>query len=156
MLGLLVDTFGNFVREVYVPIEAIEAQVGFPEELRSLRDAIGHHLIPLLLLARTDRDFAQCEHDTIVTHCVTFARQRGVTCDAAQEAAFRDYVGSFRPSLMQLDPALARLAKCEHGEFAALVDAAHTLVAADGVSRPEEVQFLTRLRGELGKLSAEA
>ncbi len=152
MLGLLVDTFGNFVREVYVPIEAIEEQVGFPEGLHGLRDAVGHHLIPLLLLARTDREFAQCEEEAIIAHCVTFARGRGVACDDARAAAFREYVASFRPSLMQLDPALARLAKCEHGEFAALVDAAHAVVAADGVSRPEEVNFLMRLKGELGKL----
>ena len=153
MLGFLVDTFGDFVREVYVPIEAIEAQVGFPEELHGLRDAVGHHLIPLLLLARTDREFAPCEEDSIVAHCVMFARRQGVSCDEARAAAFREYVASFRPSLMQLDPALVRLAKCAHGEFAALVDAAHAVVAADGVSRPEEVKFLARLQGDLEKLS---
>ncbi len=152
MLGLLVDTFGNFVREIHVPIEAIEAQVGFPEDLHDFRDAVGHHLILLLLLARTDRDFAQCEEETIITHCVAFARLRGVACNEARTAAFREYATSFRPSLMQLDPALARLSKCDHGEFEALVDAAHALVAADGVSRPEEVKFLSRLKSDLSEL----
>jgi hypothetical protein len=120
--------------------------------LHDFREAVGHHLIPLLLLARTDRDFAQSEQDAIIAHCVTFARGRGVACDDARTAAFSEYVVSYRPSLMQLDHALSRLAKCDHGEFVALVDAAHTLVAADGVSRPEEVKFLARLRGDLEKL----
>lgn len=153
MLGLLVETFGNFVREIHIPPEALEAQVGFPADLHDLREAVGHHLIPLLLLARTDRNFVPSEFDVIVTHCLTFAEQRGVACSGARAAAFRDYVDTFRPSLMQLDPALERLGKCEHGEFACLVEAAQKLVAADGVSRPEEVQFLARLQGELDKLT---
>lgn len=152
MLGGLIEIFGDFVREIHMPIEAIEEQVGFPAELHDLRDAVGHHLIPLLLLARTDSDVTQCEFDIIVTHCMTFAHGRGVTCDERKAAAFRDYAASFRPALMQLDPAISRLCRCEHGEFAALVGAAHKLVAADGVSRPEEVKFLARLQDELEKL----
>jgi len=156
MLGGLVELFGDFVREIHMPIEAIEVQVGFPRELHDLRDAVGHHLIPLLLLARTDGEFAQCEMEIIVGHCVSFARGRGVACTAAREAAFREYAESFRPVLMQLDPAISRLCQCEHGEFAALVDAAHRLVSSDGVSRPEEMKFLARLQGELERLSTTA
>lgn len=154
MLGILVETFGNFVREIYIPPEALEAQVGFPADLHDLREAVGHHLIPLLLLARTDRNFVPSEFDVIVSHCLTFAEQRGVACGGAQAAAFRDYVDTFRPSLMQLDPALERLGRCEHGEFVCLVEAARKLVAADGVSRPEEVAFLAKLQDELDKLPA--
>lgn len=153
MLGILVETFGNFVREIHIPPEEIEAQVGFPRELHDLRDAVGHHLIPLLLLARTDRNFVPSEFDVIVTHCLTFAERRGVACDGTRVAAFRDYVDTFRPALMQLDPAMERLCQCEHGEFAALVEAAKNLVAADGVSRPEEVQFLGRLQDKLSQLA---
>jgi hypothetical protein len=54
---------------------------------------------------------------------------------------------------MQLDPAIDRLCKCEHDEFAALIEAARNLVAADGVSRPEEVQFLMRLQDKLTQLT---
>lgn len=154
MLGILVETFGNFVREIHVPLESIEEQVGFPTDLHDVRDAVGHHLIPLLLLARTDRQFEPSEFDVIVTHCLAFAEQRGVPCIGARSAAFRDYVDTFRPSLMQLDPAIERLSKCEHDEFVALVEAAQRLVAADGVTRPEEVKFLTMLQDQLDKLSA--
>jgi hypothetical protein len=152
MLGILVETFGNFVREIHIPPEAIEAQVGFPAELHDLRDTVGHHLIPLLLLARTDRNFVPSEFDVIVTHCLTFAERRGVACNGARVSAFRDYVDTFRPALMQLDSAIERLGKCEHDEFVCLVEAARQLVAADGVSRPEEVRFLAKLQGELDKL----
>jgi hypothetical protein len=153
MFGALVETFGTFVREIHVPPEAIEAQVGFPRELHDLRDAVGHHLIPLLLLAHTDRNFVPSEFDVIVAHCLGFAERRGVACDGKRAAAFRDYVDTFRPALMQLDPAIDRLCKCEHDEFVCLVEAARKLVAADGVSRPEEVGFLAKLQGELDKLS---
>lgn len=153
MLGTLIETFGNFVREIHIPPEAIEAQVGFPADLHDVRDAVGHHLIPLLLLARTDRNFVPSEFDVIVTHCLSFAERRGVACTGARAAAFRDYVDTFRPSLMQLDPAIERLGKCEHDEFVCLVEAARNLVAADGVSRPEEVQFLAKLQGQLDKLA---
>lgn len=153
MLGILVETFGNFVREIHIPLEAIEAQVGFPRELHDLRDAVGHHLIPLLLLARTDRNFVPSEFDVIVDHCLTFAAQRGVACDGIRVAAFREYVDTFRPALIQLDPAIARLCQCEHGEFVCLLEAARKLVAADGVSRPEEVEFLAKLQSQLDKLA---
>ena len=109
MLGGLIEIFGDFVREIHMPIEAIEEQVGFPAELHDLRDAVGHHLIPLLLLARTDSDVTQCEFDIIVTHCMTFAHGRGVTCDERKAAAFRDYAARFRPALMPLAPAIWRL-----------------------------------------------
>jgi hypothetical protein len=154
MLGGLVEIFGSFVREVYIPIEAIEAQVGFPPELHDLRDAIGHHLIALLLLARCDREFAQVEYEIIVTHCMTFAQARGVACDERKTAAFRDYAASFRPSLMQLDPALAQFSKGGQDEFAALIGAARELVAADGVSRPEEIRFLAQFQDRLAKFPA--
>jgi hypothetical protein len=87
MLGILVETFGNFVREIHIPPEALEAQVGFPADLHDLREAVGHHLIPLLLLARTDRAFVPSEFDVIVTHCLTFAEQRGVACGGTRAAA---------------------------------------------------------------------
>lgn len=154
MLGGLVEIFGGFVREVYVPMEAIDAQVGFPPELHDLRDAVGHHLIPLLLLARADRECAPCEFEIVVAHCTAFARQRGVACDERKAAAFRDYAASFRPSLMQLDPALAQFARCEPGEFAALLNAAQELVASDGASKPEEMRFLAQLRQRLATLPA--
>ncbi|HEY4123420.1 MAG TPA: hypothetical protein VGM36_02335, partial [Rhizomicrobium sp.] len=107
-----------------------------------------------LLLARTDRDCSKCEEEIIVAHCLDYARQKGVACSEAQTLAFCEYVASFRPAVMQLDPALARLAKCEHCEFAALVATAHAMVVADGVSRPEEIQFLARLQNDLMKLRA--
>ncbi|HVZ70127.1 MAG TPA: hypothetical protein VG891_11740 [Rhizomicrobium sp.] len=152
MLSGLIELFGNFVREIHIPVEAIEAQVDFPPELHAFRTAVGHHLIPLLLLARVDRDFAQCECEIIVGHCVSFAQRRGVACNETDIAALREYVTSFRPAPMQLDPAIARLRQCEHSEFHALVAAARKLVGSDKVSRPVEAKFLARLEDELARL----
>jgi len=151
-LGLLVGRFGNYVRENYVPPVQQPAKEDFPDALIHLREATGHHLIPLVLIARADGEFAQSERDVIVTHCVTFARSRGIEVDGNETLAFSDYIFDFHPTLMQLDPALHRLSRGEHAEVVALVGAARAVVEADGVTRPEETRLLAELADELGKL----
>ena len=151
-LGLLVGRFGSFVRETHIPQGDVAPEAPFPDGLNHLREAVGHHLIPLVLIARSDGEFEQRERDTIVTHCVTFARSRGLELDGSATVEFVEYVESYRPRLMQLDPALKRLEHGSREEMAALIAAARAVVEADGIIRPEETRFLDQLNEELGRL----
>lgn len=151
-LGLLVGRFGSFVRETHIPQAEAAAIPPFPDQLNHLREAVGHHLIPLVLIARADGEFEQRERDVIVTHCVTFARRCGLELDGGGTIEFVEYIESYRPSLMQLDPALTRLEHGSRDEMAALVAAARAVIEADGVIRPEETRFLEQLDEELGQL----
>jgi uncharacterized membrane protein YebE (DUF533 family) len=153
-LGLLVGRFGSFVRETHVRQGDAAPAPPFPDGLNQLREAVGHHLIPLVLIARSDGEFEQRERDVIVTHCVTFARSRGLELDGSGTIEFVEYIESYRPSLMQLDPALMRLERGNHEEMAALLAAARAVIEADGVVRPEETRFLDQLNEELGRLGA--
>jgi hypothetical protein len=155
-LGLLVGRFGSFVRETRASQEDSAPPPPFPDGLNHLRDAVGHHLIPLVLIARSDGDFEPRERDVIVTHCITFARNQGLELDGSGTIEFVQYVESYRPSLMQLDPALSRLERGDHDEMAVLVAAARAVIEADGVIRPEEARFLDQLSEEIGRLRAKS
>jgi len=153
-LGLLVGRFGNFVRETHTAQADPLPVPPFPDGLNHLREAIGNHLIPLVLIARSDCDFDPRERDAIVTHCVTFAQSRGVEFDGSDTLEFVEYIESYRPSLMQLDPALMLLERGSHDEMAALLAAARAVIEADGVIRPEETKFLDELKEELARFAA--
>lgn len=150
--GLLVGRFGTFVRETHVLVVVDEPAMPFPDELNQVRHAIAHHLIPLALLARCDGDFAPQERNVIVAHCVTVAGRRGIHMDPPRTAILTDYISEFRPTLMQLDPALARLAESTKAELLELIEAAQAVVDADGMTRDEEKRFLTTLGEELRTL----
>jgi hypothetical protein len=147
-LGMFAARFGDFVRDTHIPVDDSEPGE-FSHDLHDLRDAVGHHLIPLLLIARSDRDFAQSERDVIVSYCAATAARHGFEFKDTHAASLHDYITSYRPTLMQLDTAIARLEHGNHDEFVALVDAARELVEVDGVSRSEELKFLSRLQDEL-------
>ncbi len=154
-LGLLVGRFGTFVKETRVSVvEDDKPEAPYPDELNHLREAVGHHLIPLMLLARSDGDFAPREQDVIVAYCVTLARRQGLEVSGSDALVLNDYIAGYRPTLMQLDPALARLARGSHEEVAELVAAARAVVEADGVTRPEEATFLCQLGEDLGNMSS--
>jgi hypothetical protein len=153
-LGLLVGRFGSYVRETYVPPVQQPPEPDFPDSLKHLREATSHHLIPLLLIAHADGDFAPSERDVIVTHCVTFARSRGLELDGKDTLAFSDYIQEYRPTLAQLDPALGRLSRGSHDEIVGLIGAARAVVEADGITRPEETRLLEDLSEELGRLKS--
>src|ERR1700722_8804285 len=148
----LVGRFGTFVRESYVAVVVDEPASPFLYELNHMRHAIAHHLIPLSLLARCDGDFAPQERGVIVAHCVTVAGRRRIEMDLPKTALLAEYVAEFRRSLLQLDPAIARLAESSHAELLELVEAAHAVVDADGVTRDEEKRFLMTLGAELRAL----
>jgi tellurite resistance protein len=153
-LGLLVGRFGNFVRETHTAQTDPAPVRPFPDGLNHLREAVGHHLIPLVLIARSDGDFEPRERDVIVTHCVTVAQSRGLEFDASDTLELVEYIETYRPSLTQLDPALSLLERGSHDEMAALLATARAVIEADGVIRPEETKFLDELNEELGLLAA--
>jgi tellurite resistance protein len=146
LLGVLVEQFGMFVRERYdAPLDVIPLDDPFPDDLTGLHKSFGHHIIPLALLSRTDGTCCEEERKAIVTHCVTLSRQIGPGATEAEEAALAEYVAAFRPSLVQLDPALRRLEREPADHVAAFLAAARAVVEADGIVRPEERKFLDDL-----------
>lgn len=150
-LHLFVNRLGAFIRENREPVEDAHEDLPFSGELHELRDAVGHHLIPLLLIARTDLHIEPEEREIIVDHCLAIASRRGIARDDSHKAALRCYVATFRPALTQLDPAITHLARCDHQDVAALIDTAQKVVLSDGISRPEEAKFLAALKDELAK-----
>jgi tellurite resistance protein len=77
-----------------------------------------------------------------------------VEFDGSDTLEFVEYIESYRPSLMQLDPALMLLERGSHDEMAALLAAARAVIEADGVIRPEETKFLDELKEELARFAA--
>lgn len=147
--GVLVGRFGDLVRARHEGIPDAIAPSPFPDALQAEREIISHHLIVLSLLARTDGDFADSEQRVIVAHCLSLLERIGVKPSASDRATLENYVAVFRPSLIQLDPALRRLEKDSSGSISALLCAARKVIDADGRMAPEEMKLLDELRVEL-------
>jgi tellurite resistance protein len=152
-LGILVGRFAAFVSE-RAPAGApvVMPEENFSADLTHIRDALNHHIVPLLLLARADGESAMAEREAILRYCVARANAGGLTLTMAEKAALSDYLRDFRPSLMQLPAALKRVEHESKEDVAALLDAAKAVVDADGERRPREVQFLDELRRDLEAL----
>jgi tellurite resistance protein len=137
------------VRERHETAPDCVAPTPFPDALQAEREIISHHLIPLALLSRADGDYAQSEQQIIVEHCLSILERIGVKPSAADRATLENYVAVFRPSLVQLDPALKRLERESQGMIAALLGAARKVMDADGRLDPAELKLLDELRMEL-------
>lgn len=153
-LGLLVGRFGTFIRENHTPSPAPPPQSPFPPHLNQLREKVAHHLISLVLIARSDREFLDCERDVIVSHCLSVAGKAGLALDGSERELLDAYVDGFHPTLMQLEPALQRLGRCPHAEVASLLEAAQALISADGKVTPEEARLISELQEELAALAS--
>jgi tellurite resistance protein len=152
-LGLLVGRFGDFVREQYVPPQAVVLpDTPFPKELSRLRQACAHHLIPLALLSRADGDFAEAEQEAIIAHCVELVRASGTPATEAEVAALREYLAELEPSIAQLEPALKRVEHESAEAVASLLTAAQAVVDADGKRDPAETKLLAGLQSDLKAL----
>jgi tellurite resistance protein len=149
--GLLVKEFGDFVREQHDVSANAVAQPQFPETLMAERQIIAHHLIPLALLARADGDFAPEEQRIIVDHCLSLLERIGVKPSAGDRTTLESYVAAFRPSLVQLAPALHRLEQDPPEVISALFTAAKNVVQADGRVDAAEARLLDRLQGDLAR-----
>jgi len=153
-LGLLVGRFGRFIRENHTPHPAPPPPSPFPPHLNQLREKVAHHLIPLVLIARSDREFLDCECDVIVGHCLSVAGEAGLALDGSEAELLGAYLDGFHPTLMQLEPALQRLGRCRHAELASLLNAAQAVISADGKVTPEETRLLGELQEELAALTS--
>ena len=152
-LGLLVGRFGTYVRENHTPYPTPPPETPFPAHLNQIREKAEHHLIPLVLIGRSDQAFLACEREVIVRHCIAVASDAGVVLDGSETELLDAYVDGFHPTLMQLEPALHRLGRCRHAEVVSLLDAAQALVAADGKVSPEEARLLAELQEDLAALA---
>jgi tellurite resistance protein len=152
-LGLLVGRFGDFVGELAPPEQQDTASEDrFPAGLGRVRETFGHHIVPLLLLAKSDGEIALVEREAILSYCVVLSKSAGVPLTALERAALSDYLREFRPTQAQLKPALKRLHHENKDGILALVEAAHAVVDADGICRMSEVEFLTALKKDLQAL----
>lgn len=149
----LVDEFGEFLRKRACAAGIEGPSMPFPERVERLRAAISHHLIPLLLLARADRIFDASERDVILDHCQALARKHGMPMDVADREALGEYMAVFRPTLMQLAPALAHVARDGREDFADLIATAQRVMDADGARCAGETIFLDRLKARLSEIS---
>jgi hypothetical protein len=152
-LGVLVERFGAFVAEsapAATPWSYPEEP--FPNDLVRVREAIGHHLIPLLLLASIDGECIMAERQIILRYCLDRARAAGLGLSFDEKAALSDYVNEFRPSLSQLGAAVKKLHHDSKPSLTELIVAAQAVVDADGVRRAREVKFLEDLSRDLAGL----
>ena len=152
-LGIIVMRLGEFVGE-QAPAEpqAAEPERIFPDALTHLRDAFGHHLVPLMLLARSDGEVAFVEREAVLRYCIDCARREGMAVSLAEQAALGDYLREFRPTRIQLNLALKRLERETKDRIEALIDAAQAVVDADGERRAGEIHFIEELRRDLAGL----
>ncbi len=149
--GVLVQRFGDFVRERHEPAStAVEPPRSFPDSLQAEREVIAHHLIPLVLLSRADGEYAESEQRVIVDHCLSLLERIGVRPSSADRSTLEKYVSTFRPTLVQLDPALKQLERETAQALAAFLGAARNVVDADGRIDAAEMKLLDDLRAQVG------
>ena len=147
-MGLLVGHFRELavLRNDASVASAPVQEENFSPELIDLRERLGHHLIPLALLARSDGKFAEAERNVIIEHC-----ERLCGLDAEERGMLDDYLRQSRPALTQLDSALHRLEAESSSNINNLIDAAERLIRADGHIDEAEQRLLDRMRAELAR-----
>jgi|SRR5882672_6448948 len=147
-LAILVAGLAEFLREQQKLRSAI-LPGPFPDELARVFEVSGHHIVALILVARSDDEVVATERQTIVRHCADRAQKAGLELSSMERAALYDYLHDFRPTLMQLISAVERLKHDTKGEIAELIAAAQEVVEADGVVRLQEALYLTSLQRDL-------
>jgi hypothetical protein len=143
--------FGQYVRDRHEPCvapPAPETPTPLPQETR---ETIAHHLIPLALLARTDGSVAEAEQKAMLDHAVAVLAAAGHPVGEADLAKLKAYIMGFRPTLMQLDPALHRLEQETTDNKIAFLGAARAVVMADGRLDTAEARLLDELKLEFAK-----
>jgi uncharacterized tellurite resistance protein B-like protein len=150
-LAVLVSRFGDLLIEQSPPPIGEEAAPyeDFAADLTRIRNALNHHLIPLLALARCDGDFAMAEREAILTYCLAHLNDLDMAATPDERAALDSYLREFRPARAQLAAALKRLERESEARIAALIAAAQAVVDADGVRRAYEVKILSEIADEL-------
>jgi len=144
--------FGQYVRDRHETRAAQDsAEISYPLS-QETRDVIAHHLIPLALLARADGDVAAAEQKAMLDHAVAILAKSGHPVGDNQIGKLQDYVAGFRPSLMQLDPALHRIEREDADTKIAFLGAARAVANADGKITDGEARLLDELKLEFAKV----
>ena len=144
--------FGQYVRDKHETRTAQDsAEIPYPLP-QETRDIIAHHLIPLALLARADGDIAAAEQKAMVDHAVATLAKAGHPVADADLGKLKDYIAGFRPTLMQLDPALHRLEREDNDSKIAFLGAARAVVMADGRTDAAEARLLDELKLEFARV----
>ena len=143
--------FGQYVRDRHEPRAAQDsAEIPYPLP-QETRDVITHHLIPLGLLARADGAIATAEQKAMLDHAVAMLAKSGHPASDADTGKLKDYIAGFRPTLMQLDPALHRIEREDADTKIAFLGAARAVVMADGRVDAAEARLLDELKLEFAK-----
>jgi len=143
--------FGQYVRDKHEPrIAQDSTEIPYPLS-QETRDIITHHLIPLGLLARADGDIASAEQKAMIDHAVAMLAKSGHSVSGDEMGKLKDYIAGFRPSLMQLDPALHRIEREDADTKIAFLGAARAVANADGKITDGEARLLDELKLEFAK-----
>lgn len=151
-LGVLIGHFRALVRLRHraAPAEGGPPAPEIPARgpaLARLYDRLGHHLVLLTLIARSDGEFVAEERAVIVRHCAELGGLTDAEC-----ARLDAHLTHSEPSPHQRDMALKRLESEAHPDLEALIDAAEGVIMADGRLHPREMRLLEHIRGELKAL----
>ncbi len=151
----VISSFRAFVRSFYPRAKPEGPEVPFPFRLEAVRAAIEHHLVPLIIVARSDRELLTSERDVIVDHCRLILRQhRDRLLSAAEIAELEEYVERFSPNLSQLDAALHKFETEGRDEFANLLATADRVITADDIVREEERKQLAEIKKQFEQVAA--
>ncbi len=150
----LMQRFAAFVRTRpgREPTPDAEPAPAFPADLAHIREVCGHHIIPLALISRADGDSVPAERAVIEAHCLSLLKKAGIAPGEAERAAVAECVAQARPAMVQLDPAVARVAAEGEDSVHRLIAAAILVIEADGKRDPGEVDVLNALSEELAHL----
>ena len=151
-LAPLVDRLAAFLREQPEPPRSSLPDGPYGGDPNHVFESFGHHLVVLMLVARSDEDIVAAERQVVLRHCAERARKTGRELTSEEMEALTEYVGEYRPNQSHLDPALERLKRSTKDEIADLIEAAHAVVEADRVFRLQEALFLASLRRDLAAL----
>jgi len=123
-----------------------------PEDLAHVLDALGHHIVALTLVARSDDNIQAQERRVIFRYCVQRAAKLGHPLSDGEKQALQEYLEDFYPTLAMLEDALERLKFDSKAELDELLEGAHDVIAADHIYRIDEVSFLLSLRNDLAAI----
>ena len=148
----VISRFSSFVRGLYSPSEAAGPETPFPFQLESVRAAVEHHLVPLIIIGRSDHELLKAERDVIVDHCRARLRRQDKLLSASEISALENYIDHFAPSLSQLETALRKVEAGGEDELADLLAAADRVILADDIVRAEEQAQLAEIKQQLAQL----
>ena len=150
--GSVINLFRDLALGAYPSSRLDGPEVPFPFQLDSIQPAVGHHLVPLVMLARSDHQLLPAERDVVVDHCRALLRHQDRLLSASEITALEAFVEHFSPNASQLDTALRKFETEKLVEFPFLIGAADRVILADDIVRDEERAQLAAIKDQFEKL----